>query len=130
MVKVLGNEKGQSLVEFSIILPLLLLVVMAIIEFGMMFNSYISIQNASREGARSGIVGSSDTDIQNLIISTSPNLDPSKLTINITPDEGRRTSGASITVTLTYNYNLTVPIISSLFTNVIVLNAQTTMRIE
>ncbi|MHC1682227.1 MAG: TadE/TadG family type IV pilus assembly protein [Clostridiaceae bacterium] len=129
-MRILKNQKGQSLVEFAIILPLLLLIVMAIIEFGMMLNSYITIQSASREGARTAIVGSSNIEIQNLIVNTTPNLKASQLTINITPNESSRKSGEPLTVKLTYNYDLTVPIISSLFNNVIVLNAETTMRIE
>lgn len=129
-MKVLKNKKGQSLVEFAIILPLLLLIVMAIIEFGMMLNSYIALENASREGARIGIIGSSNSEIQNQIITISPSLNSSLLTVNITPSESSRRSGDPLTVRLTYNYNLTVPVISSLFNKVIILNAETTMRIE
>ena len=126
----LKNQKGQALVEFAIILPILLLLVMGILQFGMILNSYLTIENASREGARAGIVGSSDTEIQNLIISTSPSLDPKNLIVSITPTEANRKSGDTIIVKVTYNYNLIVPIISSLFNNVVVLNGQTSMRVE
>ncbi|ADK15933.1 MULTISPECIES: TadE/TadG family type IV pilus assembly protein [Clostridium] len=130
ILKNLKNEKGQALVEFAIILPILLLIVMGIVQFGMVINSYITIENASREGARAGIIGSTDQEIQYLIVTTSPNLDPKNLTVTITPSESSRRSGDSLIVKVTYKYNLTVPIISSLFNNVIVLNGQTTMRVE
>ncbi|OBR90315.1 MULTISPECIES: TadE/TadG family type IV pilus assembly protein [Clostridium] len=130
ILKNLKNEKGQALVEFAIILPILLLIVMGIVQFGMVINSYLTIENASREGARAGIIGSTDQEIQYLIVATSPNLDPKNLTVTITPDESSRRSGDSLIVKVTYKYNLTVPIISSLFNNVIVLNGQTTMRVE
>lgn len=126
---ILKNQKGQALVEFALILPILLLVVMAILQFGMMLNSYLTIENASREGARAGIVGSSDAEIQQLIISTSPNLDPTNLTVSITPAEGLRKSGDTIIVDISYNYEFVVPIISSIVKNV-VLNGQTSMRVE
>ena len=129
-MKSLKNQKGQALVEFAIILPILMLLVMGIFQFGMMLNSYLTIENASREGARAGIIGSSDAEIQNLIISTSPSLEPENLTVTITPSETNRKSGDTLTVKVTYNYKLTVPIISSLFNNVIVLNGQTSMRVE
>ena len=129
-MKGLKNQKGQALVEFAIILPILLMLVMGILQFGMMLNAYLTIENASREGARAGIIGSSDAEIQNLIISTSPSLDPECLTVIITPDEPDRKSGDTLTVQITYNYNLIVPIISSLFDNVVVLNGQTSMRVE
>ena|SRR5438128_502946 len=48
--------EGQSLVEFSLVLSPLLLVILGIIQFGFVFNSYVTITNAAREGARSGTV--------------------------------------------------------------------------
>ena len=129
-MKSLRNNKGQALVEFAIVLPILLLLVMGIFQFGMMLNSYLTIENASREGARAGIIGSSDAEIQELIIATSPVLNPLDLTVSITPDEINRKAGDTLTVKLTYNYKLTVPIISSLFNNEVVLDGQTSMRVE
>jgi len=130
LLQILKNQKGQALVEFAIILPILLLLVMGILQFGMMLNAYLSIENAAREGARAGIMGSSDAEIRNLVIATSPSLDPENLTVSITPNETNRTSGDTLTIKITYNYTLIVPIISSLFNNVVVLNGQTSMRVE
>jgi Flp pilus assembly protein TadG len=124
------NQKGQSLVEFAIILPIILLLLMGIVEFGMMLNSYLTIQNVTREGARLGIVGGSDVEIKTLITTISPNLTPADLTVNITPSEASRNSGDTLTVSVTYNYHMTVPIISALFNNLMVLRAQTSMRLQ
>ena len=49
--------RGQSLVEFALILPVLLILVFGIIDFGMGLRSYISLTNATREGARFAAVG-------------------------------------------------------------------------
>jgi Flp pilus assembly protein TadG len=50
------NESGQGLVEFALVLPVLLLVLLSILEGGLLlFNQHV-ITNASREGARYGIV--------------------------------------------------------------------------
>ena len=46
------KKRGQSLVEMALVLPILLLLVAAIADFGRAFNSYIVITNAAREGAR------------------------------------------------------------------------------
>ena len=129
-MKSLKNQEGQALVEFALILPILLLLVMGILQFGMMLNSYLSIENASREGARAGIIGSSDSEIKSTVIATSPSLDPNIVIVTITPTEANRKSGETLTVKVTYNYILNVPIISSLFNNVIELNGQTSMRVE
>jgi Flp pilus assembly protein TadG len=45
-------RRGQSLVEFALVLPLLVMVVFGVLELGRVFFAYIAITNASREGAR------------------------------------------------------------------------------
>lgn len=45
--------KGQSLVEFALTLPILLMLLSGLVEFGFMLNDYLSIVDASREAARS-----------------------------------------------------------------------------
>ncbi len=50
------RSNGQSLVEFALVLTPLFLVLLGIIQFGFIFNSYVTLTNASREGARSGSV--------------------------------------------------------------------------
>lgn len=47
-------QRGQSVVEFAIILPFLMLLILGGIEFGFILNSNISLEYASREGARVG----------------------------------------------------------------------------
>jgi TadE-like protein len=48
------GERGQSLVEFSMIVPLFLLFLLGLLEFGMVFDHVLTISYASREGARTG----------------------------------------------------------------------------
>lgn len=129
-MKSLRNEKGQSLVEFAILLPILLLLLMGILEFGIMLNSYLTINNSAREGARLGIVAGSDLEINQLIATISPNLDSGNIIVNITPSEGNRISGGTLTVEVIYNYQVTIPIISNILNDVVVLKAKTSMRIE
>jgi len=53
----MSREKGQTLVEFALILPLLLLVIFVIVESARIFQAYITVQHAAREGARYAITG-------------------------------------------------------------------------
>ena len=47
------NDRGASMIEFAIVTPLLLIpLVVGIIEFGWIYNGYISLNGATREGAR------------------------------------------------------------------------------
>lgn len=51
-----ARARGQSLVEFSLVLVPLLLLILGIVQFGLIFNSYVTMTNAAREGARTGTV--------------------------------------------------------------------------
>ena len=54
--KIARDERGQAVTEFAVILPVLLLVLFAIFQFGIIFNNYIQVTAAAREGARKGAV--------------------------------------------------------------------------
>jgi PKD repeat protein len=53
----MSKQKGQGLVEFALILPLLLLMFFGIIEFGRIFQAYLTVQHAAREAARYAVTG-------------------------------------------------------------------------
>jgi Flp pilus assembly protein TadG len=55
--KFLRRERAQSLAEFALIVPLFLILVFGIIDFGLGLRAYISLSNATREGARYAAVG-------------------------------------------------------------------------
>jgi Flp pilus assembly protein TadG len=54
--KMIEDEQGQALTEFAMILPVLMMVLFAIFQFGVAFNNYIQVTSAAREGARKGAV--------------------------------------------------------------------------
>ncbi len=51
------NEDGAAAVEFALLLPLLVLLLFGLIQFGMAFNARIQATNAAREAARMAVVG-------------------------------------------------------------------------
>jgi hypothetical protein len=55
------DESGQNLVEFALLLPILLILLMGIMQFGLIFNAYVTLNNAVREGARQASVYMFDT---------------------------------------------------------------------
>lgn len=55
------DERGQDLVEFALVVPIILLLFLGIIEFGIIVFRYNTVSNAAREGARYGIVHPKDT---------------------------------------------------------------------
>jgi Flp pilus assembly protein TadG len=50
------NEQGQAMVEFILVLPVLLIVLLGIFQFGITFKNYISLTDAVRAGARTAAV--------------------------------------------------------------------------
>ena len=62
------SQRGQSTVEFALLVPLLLTMFFLIFEFGRVFVSWLLITNAAREGARYGITQTFDTSADSNIM--------------------------------------------------------------
>lgn len=56
-----SGQRGAALVEFALVLPLLLIVIAGIVDFGFAFQRYEVVTNAAREGARMGVLPSAYT---------------------------------------------------------------------
>jgi Flp pilus assembly protein TadG len=124
-------SRGQSLVETAIILPLVLLLIMGIIDFGLLFNNYILISNASREGARKAALGGTDAEVVETIQNITTSLDIANLSITITPDYASRGHGTEVRVSVSYKNKLITPIIDKFFPGgVAELNSASLMRVE
>ena len=54
------HEEGQAMVEFALILPIFLLILCGIIDFGWLFYNQLSLNNACREGARYAVVNTAE----------------------------------------------------------------------
>ena len=141
------RQEGASAVEFAIILPLLLILVFGIIEFSILFYDKAMITNASREGARVGIVyryqdggpnHPDDTDIADAIDQYCQDhlITFGSGTLNIpAPVRTGDSPGDSLTVTVNYQYNFLVfdsllSLVGGLLSNGISLDAVTVMRME
>lgn len=148
----LMNQKGASAVEFALVLPILILLLFGIIEFGLVLFDKAVITNASREGARAGIVFRynvstkayvplTTSDIQavvsnycssHLITFGSPSTTITT-TVNRTDVDGSGsiTSGDLLDVTVSYPYTfLVLPSFVTSFTGTTTLTSQTVMRME
>jgi len=58
------SERGQSAVEFALVLPILIIILLGIIEFGWFLNAKITITSAAREGARVYAIHGDKDDVQ------------------------------------------------------------------
>ena len=115
------------MVEFAIALPVLCLILFAVIQFGIVFNNYIALTDATRAGARKGAVSRQTSDPRGACIDAikaSSGLDQTKLN----PDcqsSWQRASDVTATATYPYSINLFGLVVAS--GN---LKATTTERVE
>lgn len=123
----LKKENGQAVVELAITLPILIMILCAIIDFGWLFNNQIMIDNCSREGARYAIVHSSETvaTIKNYTRSVAPSYLSDALTINVVYANG------NVTVGVNGNVDVLTPIVG-VFTQgqTLALSSSSTMKVE
>ena len=138
-----NNKKGTAIVEFAIVLPLLFLILMGIIEFSLVLYDKAILTNASREGARAGIVSQSPkvtdaqirTIVKNycqsfLITFGSDTLQDADILVSPAMRDGLP-FGSDLTVTLNYRYDfLVLPSFMTTAMGPINLVAQTVMKLE
>lgn len=130
MVSFIRKNRGQSVIEFALVLPLLLLVLFGITEFGRAWMTVSILTSAAREGCRLAVVTAPDvpavtarvTDVCN-----SAGVTPASITI--TPpaanDPTRR-----VTVTVVSNFRIIPGDILGTFSGTIPLRATSVMRHE
>ena len=124
------------MVEFALVLPILLLLVMGIIQFGILFNNYVTLTDGVRAGARQAAVSRTLPDqvtpAKNRVKSSAAGLDAAKLDITVTPfnpADGTATwvQGGDVTVEAKYPFSI------KLFGVVVMdgkLKSKTTERVE
>jgi Flp pilus assembly protein TadG len=104
------SERGQTMVEFALVLPILLVVLFAIIQFGILYNHYITLTDATRVGARKGAVSRQAPNPGALAEAATRNaavgLKPADLDVLVTATAWA--PGADITVEATYPYDVNV----------------------
>ncbi len=102
------RESGQDLVEYAMLLPLLLLLLLGIMEFSIIIFSYDTIANAAREGARVAIIpAASDAEVMAAVLDRA-------LALNLTSDEVTITRGYVVHVEVAHPVNLmTGPLIEA-----------------
>jgi Flp pilus assembly protein TadG len=127
---VIKNEKGQSLVEMALVLPLLLWLIVGIFDFGKLFYTYMHLHLATQETVRLGGLGKDDAEIREFAKDYVQVKDPTLLQISITPDSATRDSGQYVTVTLSYPHEFITPGISKLFGDSLAVATESTIRVE
>ena len=108
--RLVTDDTGQAMVEFALVLPILLILVIGIIEFGRAWNAYQVITDAAREGARNMVVAgvpATEGSVKRVVNTAlaAAALDSTK---DVTTLTGLRTgTGTTATVQIAYPYGFT-----------------------
>ena len=128
-VRIWREQKGQALVELALVLPVLLLLLGGIMEFGRLLHAQLVLTAASREGARAAAVGLPFEEVRERVREEAAALDGDRLEIVQEP-AGGLVRGQMVTVTVRYALDLIFPFMEALLPDPFVLSASTTLRVE
>ncbi|MEP7334302.1 MAG: TadE family protein [Actinomycetota bacterium] len=125
-----SDERGQTLVEFAALLPVLCLLLFGIIQFGVVFHDYLTVTDASRVGARKAAVsrhvGDTGAAAEAAALNAANGLNGPGLTANCEADDWS-TPGSDVSCTVNYPYSIDV---LGLVVKSGVLTSVTTERLE
>lgn len=120
------DGKGQALLEFALVLPILLLFILGLFDVGYAVFLQNMLANGAREGARTGVILlNNNAAITNRVNAVTPGLNP-QVTIIPSPN---RTFNNPITVTVTYTYVPMTPVLGRI-TGSLLLGSTSTMIVE
>ena len=112
-----GRERGAAAVEMALVLPVLVLVIFGIVDYGRLLNAQIMMTEASREGARSAAFGQDSTAVTTRVNDAAPTLGltASDITITPCPSPSSATDDARVVVTYGFTFITPMPGISRIF---------------
>ncbi len=124
------EEKGQSLVEMALLLPILLLVLVGIFDLGRVMYTQMHLHLATQETVRLGGLGASDEEMIQFAKDFVNVGDVTLLEVTINPTENNRVSGDYVTVSLQYPIQFFTPFVSRVIPSTFKMTANSTIRIE
>jgi Flp pilus assembly protein TadG len=99
------GERGAAAVEFALVVPVLLLLVLGITEFGRAYNVQTTLSGAAREGARAMAVQNSPAAARAAVQNAAAGIGLSDSQISVSPSACPSSSigsGTTVQVTITY----------------------------
>ena len=135
------RQRGQELVEYSLILSILLMIVIVLFDVGRLVYYYSSLQNAAREGARYGIIDPDMVKIEAIASDRAIGLDPAHLSVSACrfnqdlPVPDCDPSGDAVRVVVQFDFTPFTPLAGFFLglateSESITLSGQATMHIE
>jgi len=119
------REGGQASVEAALVLPLVITMLLAVVQVGLVVRAEVLVTHAAREAARAAAVNA-DPQAAVSAAKLATTLDGERMTVAV---RGRDGPGSRVQVEVTYSLPTDVPLVGSLLGDV-TLHAAATMRVE
>jgi len=100
----LRTEGGAVAVEFALVLPMLVALLLGIMEFGLMYNGQVSVTNAAREAARTMAVTNDPAAARTAARAAAPSLKPGLTDAEIAINPATCTPGATAKITISHPF--------------------------
>ncbi|MEX2407363.1 MAG: TadE/TadG family type IV pilus assembly protein [Actinomycetota bacterium] len=97
------GESGSAVVEFALLLPILLLLLLAVVQVGVLASDRLLLAQAARAGAREAAIQESDEGVREAATKAGAGLDPERLRLEVTRTGSR---GSPVTVSLSYDVRI------------------------
>lgn len=124
------EEKGQSLVEFALVIPIFLLFLVFIIDLGRVAYTYSTLHFTAQETVRQGSFGRTDLELDTYARQHFSAGNSSTLLVSVFPNGSIRESGDDLTIELTYKLNPIMPLAELVINGPIEIKVDSTIRVE
>ena len=115
------------MVEFALVLPIVLTVVLALVQVGLLVRDRLLVASAVRSGARTAAVDPLDDAVREAVLRAAPALDEGSVTVAVARPG---IQGEPVTVTVSYLADVRVPLVAWLFPAGVSMRAEATDRQE
>jgi Flp pilus assembly protein TadG len=118
------REKGQSFVELALILPVMFILMAGVLDLGRFFLSYMELRDAAQEGANyasiyNGVSSDFETELNTRVKASAQfPMNLSDINVSVSPsNHSYLCTGSLVTVTVSYDFPITTPLIGVFFKN-------------
>ena len=122
-----SSDRGSATVEFALVLPLVLVVVLGLVQVGLVVRDRLLVEAAARAGARAAAIQDDPAAIEDAAIVAAPGLDAARFDLAVARSGSR---GDPVTVHIVYDDPFRVPFVAWLLGSGVTLRADATARQE
>lgn len=124
------KKKGQAILELALVLPIILIIFCAIVDFGRILHASTQLNLIAQEAVRIGGLGGTDSEMKSYVRDKATLKDKNTIDVVPTPGYLTRKPGDYLTLKITYKINYITPLMNIFLPSPYVINTESTIRVE